>query len=221
VTMEMAQEVAIFYEAFMAKFPAAREVLIKRAAGACAKYGRGNEYIREIESRLNSVENKKTGFVVWMSKPSGLGSDEEIYSENQLPKRILDRLKLADISIKGQTVTALMFDKREDVYLEDPLFRSLVILLRYKDEFVNIRDLYLRAYMRSHDGGLDTDAMVRKYLKFSISDLRGKLRRVHNFKIPWKKHSPGYRCTGNFSFCILMARNHENEFKVRTGVVET
>lgn len=217
MAIEMVQEVAVFFEAFMTRFPVAREELIKRVAGVCIKYGRETEYVREIESRIDAVTNNEGSFVVWTSAPSGLGSKEAYYSESELKKRVLPRFENYGIAIKGRSVMARMPAKLEYVQLEEPPYRLLVILLRYKDENLDTKDLYLHAYGRKHDDGSDETYLVENYLKFAISDLRQKLMgKVRGFLIPDKQRSAGYRCTGAFTFCIVMAREQERTFKVRT-----
>lgn len=60
MSLEMIQEVAVFFESFMTKFPAARDELIKKVAVVCAKYGREAEYVREITHRIDSALGEKT-----------------------------------------------------------------------------------------------------------------------------------------------------------------
>lgn len=215
MAIDMAREVAIFFESFMAKFPIAQTELIGSLERVCRKYGKEQEYIQDVKGRVESVSNRNVEFLVWVSTPSGIGSKQLSYTEKALNEKVLPNMDRYDIAVKGRSVLTRTPTGHHYLQMEEKPYKLLVILLRYKEEHLDTRDLYMRVYGLRHPVDYSEAEIVERFLKFPISDLRAKMVKVRGFIIPDKLHSGGYRCAGDFTFGIVIDKCLENAFRVR------
>jgi hypothetical protein len=164
----------------------------------------------------NTMDDEK--YVVWACKRKQITPTRDYVSPAELETKYLHGWENKyDIFIKRRTVL-LSTNNRGPIKLdfEERHYRLLVMLLIRKDDPLPAVPLYQKAWTSMSRGAVSNDKdAVEFFLKPAISEIRTKMLPIYNFSIPRKKPDVGYFCEGDFSFCVIIPSQMENEFRLR------
>lgn len=217
VAVEMAREVAMFFELLADKFPVVRDELVARLDAVCAKYGKAPTYLSELRRRVSSAMETQAQFVVYRSTSTGTAVERAEYTARTLTNHALGGLDRYTIVVRKGNVR-VRFSKQPQTLVLAPLpYRLLVVLLMHKDEPVDTPCLCCAVYEIATPMSFDVKTDVEERLKYVVNDLRARMKPLGTaFAIPRKPPNGGYRCIGDFTFCLVLTKREAE--KICTGL---
>jgi len=208
-TMDMARDFAILFETFLQKYPIAQEALIESLEASCAKHGKNPRATQRLAVKLRQNLKQEGDFVVWTATELQSKTSFDYISTKQA-EAYVKKEGAYDIFINGETVSIKVRNGRESLALPPRLYSLLIMFLRYRSRPLPPEESYRKAWGHSVTlPNSDLKSVLRDHLRFAVSDLRTKLSKVGKFEIPDKQRDHGYRCEGQFSFCIILDRDFE------------
>lgn len=219
IAREMMKEVVIFFEAFMQKFPAARDELVMRLEATSRRHGKTESAIQVLKKSVSQKVAPTENFMVWYREPEIQRSVRRVhegdFSRAEVERKFLGKQQAFDIFAHRDMVHVKINGEQREVPLEPRIHRILLILLRHHGDLVRAIPLYRCVWQDASTYTTPRESDVTYLLKPAISALRTGLQgKVQGFKIPKKKPGHGYRCCGDFSFCVIVSSGDAAELAV-------
>lgn len=188
--------------------------------------GEGEAKGEKAELRPEPKE-KKEAYLVFLSRPSGIGTVKKERTEISIQKNYLNKKEKYDIFIYGRTVYKKIKIRIETkieqnmvtVDLDENVFNLLLIFLIYKDKPIFALPLYHKACegSREHKSEVISAVQIMDDLKQAVSQLRLSFEEVKDFDIPrarGKRDRRGgtYFLRGKFKFCAIIEKSSLNNY---------
>ncbi len=166
--------------------------------------------------------------MVYLSRPSGYGSEKYFVRENEVHSRYLSDKQQYDIIIYNENVEIKSVFEKSDVEtvsfapveMYANILSLLILFIKYKDEKLPFLSLYHCAFK----GGAEYESDVRDAndimdkLKAGVSTLRRYVKEIRNFNIPSAKRKDGsYICKGSFNFCLILKDITDKMYTLEEG----
>lgn len=176
------------------------------------------------EAKKLEVKAEKAEYVIFLSRPSGIGVIRKPEKEKSIHKKYLEKKKNYDIFVYEQTVYRKVTDKAKVnmviMGLDRNIQNLLILFLKYKNTRIPYEKLYGKAWeesiTRDDNAALKMDAVVMNRLKTAITDLRNEFEYIRGFSIPHAR-AEGYICEGDFKFCVVLKKS-TNDWYTLEGV---
>lgn len=213
---DMVDLAMIFFEAFMLRFPAARNDLVERLASACTRHGKTDAFGAVLQSELEQQPGDTARDFLLVTNAPGIGAISSRVSPEEVGAYI-HGCSSFDVFVHKRSVLIRRGQKSIPADLDERVYRLLVIFLRHKDQHLPTDQLYRKAWFPQNPTASvpnTHEEIVQRFLKPAVSQLRRKLASVHAFEVPPKKRYHGYICRGNFSFCVAIDAAAEKQYRL-------
>jgi len=172
--------------------------------------------IEKLKPREKIAEGEKLEYEVYISDPSGIGTETIEISKTNVKKKYLKNKNNYDIFVYLRSVYVKKGKELEFIRMDERIYKLLVIFLKYKDRHLDVIPLYRKAWFDTDDVDLtDTEEfIVKSYLKPAISELRTLMASVTFFEII-KPRYRGYMCRGHFKFCVIINKSEQEKYVLR------
>lgn len=161
-----------------------------------------------------------TECVVCLSNPSGVGTTRLEMFDQRFHLDFSDKASKCDIFIFHRTIFKHLGPGRTriSVDLEESHFRTLVLLLKYKDIALPSAAIYRKAWEGSiHFDELADPGRAGQSLIQAIRKLRSTFEDISGFDIP-RAHAitrgSSYTLRGDFSFCVVYAKADDARYTI-------
>ena len=212
---EMANELAMFFEACMPRFPIVKGELLERLELACKEHGKNETATRTLKQKIVNHLESPAEFVVLTSKPSQLGTSSQSATQETVEREFIAKMETYDVFVNRRAVYVRKGNEHVSLKLDERVYRLLVMLLRYKGSHLPIGQCWRKAWkgvaISEH---YTMEDIVDLYLKNAISQLRAEMEGVKGFDIPDKLRHHGYMCHGKFSCCIILDEEMEKDSRL-------
>ncbi len=172
---------------------------------------------------IRKGEKEAKIYVIYLSTSTGIGTEISEISEKKKEKFLKEREKY-DVFINDRRVYVKEFDEQtkktkfvEITDMEERAYRLLLILLRYKDESLDVKSLFRKVWAdvdRDRVGIPEEKVIVKDYLKTPMSRIRALIPATIDFEIIKPRNSPFYLPGGKLKYCVIINRKEEDKFKL-------
>lgn len=218
MTVELVQEIAIYVETMMDKFPLVREEIIRRVHNVCRKYGKPKDFAESTAKHLDRVLQSERFLLVVRGTRSGDVREEPNVVESDARKQEFDEYDIFVWENKVWVRKSLEKNAphREIRFRQETVrYRVFIMMLRYRGQPLPTRWLYTKAWRREPSevqNLLDKD--FSEELRYVIRDVEKKLG-VPYLYTPDKPEAEDYVCMGNFSFWLGIPMSLAEELSMR------
>lgn len=210
ISLAMVQEIKVYFESMMTKFPLVRDELIKVCQQVCKKQGLSDDFAATTVKQLDSALKSERLFLVVRGTRQGKVSEQIDITENGARDNYLKKRKDYDLFVWENKVwvkptLSSLATHRQIIFRKGTIrYCVFISMLRYRGEplpsrwlFTVTRNLQSTDVSNLHDNDFSED------LRYEIRDVKNKLN-VQYLSTPDKAEGEDYMCTGNFSFCLVI-----------------
>ena len=145
-------------------------------------------------------------WVAWLSAPHDMAPTVLHGPCDALESMMRKKKDQYDIIILGRTVNIKKDSAMEYLLMKECEYRLLVMFLKHRGRYLNIFELYRKAWSIKELTHLhDEKLVVDNYLKTAVSALRDHVSSIKSFEIPRKRPGSGYMCMGTFKFAVVLS----------------
>ncbi len=219
MTVAMVQEISIYFETLMTKFPIVREELIMICRRVCHKHGLSEDFAISSARQLDEALAHSRLFLLACGSKKGGVHEQLNVTENTVREHYRNKLTNNDIFVLENQVWVRPISSPDvphrDLYFRKGSgsirYRMFIIMLRYRGKplpsrwlFTATRKLQSSDVMRLQNNDFMED------LRFEIRDVERKLN-VPYLATPDKDEGKDYICEGKFSFSLAIPMALANE----------